>query len=69
LRIDGGTVGSMTCSGSAGPFAVSTGSHTIQACDVEGCVTDNTSVSSGQTITFELFCSAGAQQRGLRVPF
>jgi hypothetical protein len=56
LRIDGNVVGTMTCNGSAGPFSVGVGSHTYQACDFEGCVNGNTSLTAGGTSTVTLRC-------------
>ena len=56
LEIDGQTVGSMSCSGTAGPFPVSPGAHTYRACDSTGCLSNNTSVFPNDSLTVTLLC-------------
>ncbi|MGQ0735104.1 MAG: hypothetical protein ACT4QD_15815, partial [Acidobacteriota bacterium] len=56
LQIDGTTVGSMSCSGSAGPFPTTAGAHMLQACDSLGCVPTNANVPANGTFTLTLTC-------------
>jgi hypothetical protein len=51
VEIDGASVGSLACSGSAGPFPVAPGSHATRLCDAGGCATSNSIVSTQLTIT------------------
>jgi hypothetical protein len=55
--IDGAKRGTLTCNTSL-EVAVSPGTHSVEACDVEGCVKDS-SVSVGQDETYEmeLYCT------------
>ena len=56
LEIDGQNVGNMSCTGSAGPFPVSTGSHIYRACDNVGCQVSNASLQPNATLTVTLSC-------------
>ena len=56
LEIDGQIVGSMACSGAAGPFSVSPGVHTYRACDALGCLSDSVTLASGGATTVRLTC-------------
>jgi hypothetical protein len=56
LQIDGQTVGSMTCTGTAGPFPVAAGAHTYQACDSGGCLSNNTTLQPSGSLTVTLSC-------------
>jgi hypothetical protein len=56
LIIDNAQVfNNLSCSGTAGPFPVSPGTHTYQACDVAGCESGTTTVTSG-VATIQLRC-------------
>lgn len=57
VEVDGQTLGSLACSGSAGPFPVSAGAHTYRLCDAVGCVSSNTNIAVNGSLTVTLTCN------------
>ena len=66
VSVDGVRRGTLTCNTSL-DVAVSPGTHSVEACDVTGCIKDNNvSVGQDETYELELFCT-GAKQSLLGV--